>query len=240
MATAPPRTPAAATGWTFFAAMSVLVAVVIAAGFGPTYARALAPPGLPFWVHVHGAAMAGWIVLFAVQATLIRRRSLALHRTLGWASVGLVAVMLPLGVATNLLAIRRGATPPFFTPEMMFAADNIDLLLFVGLFAWALAKRRQAQWHKRLLLCATVLMTWPALGRLVGRSGADFALVVPISTALLFVLVLAGPVVDLVRRGRVHPAYLWGVGLIALAQPLHVVVANSAPAHALVAALQHG
>jgi hypothetical protein len=43
--------------WSFFATMSLVVALVIVAGFGPTYAASLAPPGLPAWVHLHGAVM---------------------------------------------------------------------------------------------------------------------------------------------------------------------------------------
>ncbi len=52
----------------FFTVMAVIVALIVAAGFGPSYASALTPPGLPFWVHLHGAVMVAWIVLFATQA----------------------------------------------------------------------------------------------------------------------------------------------------------------------------
>lgn len=213
--------------WTFFATMSLVVAGVIAAGFGPSYARSSAGSGLPWWVHLHGAVMTAWIALFAVQAALVRRRALPIHRALGIASVALVAAMVPLGIATNLLAIQRGATPPFFTPAEMFAADTIDLLLFAGLFAWALVLRHRREWHKRLLLCATVLLAWPAIGRLPPVRWGGIELVIPISSALLIVLALVGPLHDLLTRRRVHPAYLWGVGLIVLAQPLHALVARS-------------
>ena len=205
----------------FFTVMAVVIAVVVVSGFGPTYASSLPPPGLPFWVHLHGAVMTAWIVLFGVQAWLVRRRSLALHRRLGWLSTGLVGVMVPLGLATNALAIHRGATPPFFTPAQMMGADVLDLLLFAGLFTAAVLLRRQAAWHKRLLLCATVLLTWPAIGRLIPLRGLGLANIIPASEVLLIALALAGPLFDLVTRKRVHPAYLWGVGLIILVQPLH-------------------
>jgi hypothetical protein len=215
--------------------MSLVVTAIIAAGFGPSYLSALPPPGLPVWVHLHGAAMAAWIVLFAVQPALVRRRSLPLHRTLGYASIGLVALIVPLGIATDLLAIRRGAVPPFFTPAAMFAADLCDLLLFAGLYAAAFALRRRADWHKRLLLCATVLLTWPALGRLPLARLFGLDMIIPISVGLLIALALIGPAHDLVTRRRIHPAYFWGVGLIILVQPLHVLLAESAPVRAIVA-----
>jgi len=226
--------------WTFFAIMSLLVAAVVAAGFGPTYAASLAPPGLPIWVHLHGAVMTAWIVLFAVQAALVRRRSLPLHRSLGLASIALVIVMLPLGMATNLQAIERGATPPFFTPEQVFAADFCDMALFTALYVAALLLRHRPEWHKRLLLSATVLLSWPAIARLrlVQHFGLDA--IVPVSIAILVAMALAGPVHDLATRKRVHPAYAWGVGAVIALYPLYNLLAATAPVRAIVASVLPG
>jgi len=209
----------------FFRIMAVVVALVVVAGFGPSYAASLPSPGLPVWVHLHGAVMTAWIVLFAVQAWLVGRRDLALHRRLGTLSVGLVVVMVPLGLLTNAMAVHRGATPPFFTPAMMMAADGLDLTLFVGLFTAAILLRRQGAWHKRLMLCATVLLTWPALARLAPLRSLGLEMIIPASITLLILLALVGPAHDLITRRRVHPAYVWGVGLILLAQPLHSLIA---------------
>jgi hypothetical protein len=209
----------------FFSVMALVVALVVAAGFGPTYTASLPPPGLPIWVHLHGLVMASWIVLFAAQAWLVGRRALPLHRRLGWASIGLVALMLPLGLATTTLAVQRGATPPFFTPAQMMAADFLDLFLFVGLFAAAVALRRQGAWHKRLMLCATVLLAWPAIGRLAPLRGVGLSNIIPVASTLLVLLALVGPAFDLATRRRIHPAYVWGVGLIAAAQLLHNTLA---------------
>ena len=217
----------------FFLVMSLVVALVILSGFGPSYASSLPPPGLPFWVHLHGAVMTAWIVLFGVQTWLVGRRSLSLHRRLGWLSIGLVVVMAPLGVVTNAMAIHRGATPPFFTPAMMMAADGLDLCLFLGLYTAAILLRRNGAWHKRLMLCATILLTWPALGRLQPLRGLGLSMIIPASIVLLILLALIGPAFDLATRRRVHPAYLWGVGLIIAAQPLHGLLAASPAIQAL-------
>ena len=211
----------------FFLVMALVIALVIASGFGPSYAASLPPPGLPFWVHLHGAIMTAWVVLFAVQGWLVGRRSLSLHRRLGWLSIGLVVVMAPLGMVTNAMAIHRGATPRFFTPAMLMAADALDLCLFVGMYSAAILLRRNGAWHKRLMLCATVLLTWPALGRFLPLLGLGLSMIIPASIALLILLALVGPVYDLATRRRVHPAYLWGVGLIIVAQPLHGLLAGS-------------
>ncbi len=220
----------------FFSTMPVVIALIVAVGFVPTYTAGLKPPGLPFWVHLHGAAMTTWIALFAVQAWLVGGRSLRLHRRLGWLSIGLVAVMLPLGVATNALCIRRGAVPPFFTPATIMAGDDVSLLLFVGLYAAGVVLRRQGAWHKRLMLCATVLLSWPAIGRLwpLQHLGLGMEAILPGSLMLLILLALAGPGFDLATRGRVHPAYLWGVAVILTLQPLYSLVAASAVVHGAV------
>ncbi|WP_297512018.1 hypothetical protein [uncultured Caulobacter sp.] len=210
----------------FFLAMALLIALVVAAGFGPSYAASLPPPGLPFWVHLHGAAMSGWIVLFGVQAWLIGQRNIRLHRTLGWLSIGLVVVIIPLGVATNFLAIKRGAVPPFFRPVDMMAADLLDVALFAGLFAAAVLMRRQGDWHKRLMLCATVLLTWPAVARLIPLRALGIPHIIPASILIVIALALIGPLYDLVTRRRIHPAYLWGVGVIVLSHPIHALIAS--------------
>ena len=220
--------------WTFFATMSLVVAGVVVWGFGPSYSAALAPPGLPFWVHLHGAVMTAWILLFAVQAALVRRRSMPLHRTLGYASIGLVVVMVPLGMATNLLAIRRDAVPPFFTPEGVFAADLCDVLLFAGLYTWAILWRRKRDWHKRLMLSATVLLSWPAIGRIHLLWKDGLGMIIPFSIAALVALALAGPVHDLVTRRRVHPAYLWGMAAALILWPLYAFLGSTGLVHAIV------
>ncbi|WP_420137322.1 hypothetical protein [Sphingomonas sp.] len=220
--------------WTFFATMSLVVAGIVVAGFGPSVRAGFAPPGLPIWVHLHGAVMTSWILLFALQAALVRRRSLPLHRTLGYASIALVVLMVPLGIATNLLAIRRGATPPFFTDATMFAADLCDMLLFVGCYIWALLWRHRRDWHKRLLLSGTVLLSWPAIARLrpLGALGMD--MILSLSVLALIGLMLAGPIHDLITRRRIHPAYLWGVAAAVILDPLYKLVALAPPVQAIV------
>ena len=231
------RAAAPGGGRRFYSGMALLVAVVVAAGFGPSYAASLPPPGLPWWVHLHGAAMTAWIVLFAVQAWLVGRRDLRLHRTLGWATTVLAVSIVPLGCATTVLAAHRGATPPFFTPAQMLSDDMVDVVVFLVLVAAAVALRRRGEWHKRLLLTATVLLSWPAMGRLVGHWGHSLPAVIPVSSAMLLALALVGPAFDLFTRRSVHPAYAWGVAAVLLAQPAHALVAASAPMQALAHAL---
>jgi len=222
----------------FFAGIIVLLAAVFAAGFGPSYAHDIGKLGTwPIWVHLHGAVMVSWVVLLVVQGALVRSGARALHRRLGLLSIGLVVIMVPLGMVTNALAIRRGAVPPFFTPAELFAVDQLDVLLFAALYAWALVLRGRPDWHKRLLISATILLTYPAIARigLIRAFGPDW--VVPLSVGLMLALALLGPLHDLVRYRRVHPAFAWGAAIVFLAQPAHSLLAASAPVQALAGAL---
>lgn len=208
--------------------MSVVVMAVVVGGFGPGYARAIAPPGLPWWVHLHGAVMSAWIVLFMVQGRLARHRSIALHRRLGAASLALVVAMTALTATTSALALRRGDVPPFFTPAEMLSADILDMAGFLGFYLASLAMRRRADCHKRLMLTAAVFLTWPALMRLAAHEHVALGDIVPTSVAGLLALTLIGPAVHFARYRSLHRADLLSFGVIGLLHPLYANLGHSA------------
>src|SRR3546814_7446343 len=57
----------------FWQRMAIGLAVFIVFGFAQFTARGFVDPlRAPFWVHLHGAAMLGWLALLIVQPTLVR------------------------------------------------------------------------------------------------------------------------------------------------------------------------
>lgn len=226
--TAYPTRPVVQDEGRLFGWMSIVVIGVTAGGFGPRYLRGFAPPGMPWWVHLHGAVMSSWLVLFAAQGWLARRRFLAWHRRLGAFSVALVAAMVVLAVATSALALGRGDVPAFFTGAQMLSADLVNLAVFLAFYAAAISMRRRIDWHRRLMLTAAILLTWPALVRLVAQQHVAMQAIVPASIAVLLALVLVEPAWILARRRRPHPASLWGAGAAALLLPLNTGLGNSA------------
>lgn len=221
----------------FHLAMAALIAAYVLYGFGKSYVASLAPPGMPWWVHLHGAVFTGWIALFAGQTWLAGRGSVRLHRRLGWASLGLVAAMAGLGVATTVLCVKRDAVPPFFTPGLMLALDFLGLAGFIALFGSAVALRRRADWHKRLMLCATILLSTPAWGRILPMSALGKAAPVVLLATLLGVAAL-GMAYDALRGRKPHPAYLWGAAAIAVSLLAAGPLGFSAPMLSLVAAIR--
>ena len=105
------------------------------------------------------------------------------------------------------------------------AVPLADMLLFGSLVGLAIARRRDLQSHKRLMLLASInlvtagIARWP-LAIMGGGPPVFFAL------TDLFVLALAGW--DLATRRRLHPATLWGGLAILVSQPLRLVLSGTA------------
>jgi hypothetical protein len=102
----------------------------------------------------------------------------------------------------------------------------LSIIGFGGLVAAAVANRRRPEWHKRLMITATILIISQALGRLLPMSSFGDA-----APAVLFgvvtLLALVGPAVDLIVRGRVHPAYFLGLGVLLAFEILTPAIAFS-------------
>jgi hypothetical protein len=96
--------------------------------------------------------------------------------------------------------------------------------------------RKRAEWHKRLMLCATISILGPGLGRLLpmGSFGAAAPLVM---FGVIALFAFAGPVADVVVRRRIHPAYYWGVSTILLSMIVIGPIAFSPLANALLKAI---
>jgi hypothetical protein len=110
--------------------------------------------------------------------------------------------------------------------------NGIGILIFGGLVAAGVALRRKSEWHKRLMLCATVSILGPGLGRLLPMT--SFGKAAPlVMFGVIALFAFAGPVVDLIVRRRIHPAYLWGVGAILLSEILIGPLAFAPPTLAL-------
>jgi uncharacterized membrane protein YozB (DUF420 family) len=203
-------------GQPFYLVMSLTMASVIIGGFSNTVPGDFSrDPGLPLLLHVHGAVFTLWVLLFVAQPAFIARGSLALHRRIGWIGAALAGAMLVMGVAATLHAIRNDMVPSFFPRPIFLVMNLIGIAVFAGLVAAGVAFRHRAEWHKRLMLCATISILGPGLGRLLPmRSFGAAAPLVMFGVISLFAF--AGPLADLITRRRVHPAYYWGVASILL------------------------
>lgn len=166
-------------------------------------------------VVTHGLLVLAWMVLVPVQAWLASSKSLGVHRKLGKISPLLVTAMLAVGLPVMVLVFYEfGSTGLLFANLAIFA----QFLLFyvTGIFA---AKRHRVDWHKRLMLFATLSMLGPAHGRFVRLFGfGDEA-----GGLLGPVFIIAIPLIyDKVSEGRVRKPT---VVLISIAMLLFILTA---------------
>lgn len=190
----------------FFIRYATFLALLIVVGFAQFALRGFSNPvTAPWWVHVHGVVMLGWLALLVSQNLLAQNGNLALHRKLGWLGAGMVVAIMVLGSFTAYKALELHRQPPFFTPAYFLGLSNIGLLLFGAMVAWAINLRRETQWHRRLMMGATVLLLEPAFGRLL-----PMPLLMPYGEWVTMMLQLGfiGVLMrhDLRMLGAVHPA----------------------------------
>jgi hypothetical protein len=202
------------SGRWFYLFMAILLAALIFAGFARTYPASIAAtPPLPPWLHAHAAVVAAWVLLVVAQPALIAGGAPRVHRALGWVGAILAVAMVIMGFVAVIVALRENYIPSFLPRRIFVVGNLLSVVCFGGLVATAVASRRRPEWHKRLMIMATILIISQALGRLLPMSSFGDA-----APAVLFgvvtLLALIGPAFDLMVRGRVHPAYFLGLGVL--------------------------
>ena len=213
----------------FFTGIALAILVTVFIGFSRSF---FLRPLFPDWpspaetlFYVHGVAFASWIVLLVVQTSLVAGGRTSVHRTIGPFGAVLAATMVVLGTIAALTAARRatGFVGIPVPPLQFLAVPLFDMALFAAFTALAIAKRRDAQSHKRWMLLATVNLVTAAIARwpMIGALGP------PAYFGLTDLFIIALAVWDFRTRGRLHPVTLWGGLLTLISQPLRLVVSGT-------------
>ena len=200
----------------FFVAMASVVVVTVFAGFAPSFfLRNLFNPGreLSVLLHVHGAAFSAWIITFLVQTILIARGSRVWHQRLGWFAAGIAAAMVVLVAAATVEQFRR--VPPTPPPHLALALNLFDIIVFAILLSSAIHWRKRSEWHKRLMLSATIILLGAPLFRLlIHFAGDPTPKLLLMDILILDLFFLPCFAYDLLTRRRIHPAYFYALALI--------------------------
>ncbi|HQU91539.1 MAG TPA: hypothetical protein PLK77_04540 [Pyrinomonadaceae bacterium] len=201
-------------------------------GFSKTFIYPVAAGtfNAPAIVYVHGAFTFGWVVLFLIQAVLIKAENWKLHFRLG--ILGIVAAI---GTAFTMpfvgkfqvdrdLALGLGETAISSILGTVTAAA-----VFLGFVGAAIWNRRKPDTHKRLMLIATIHVLWPAWFRFRHY----FPSVQP--PEIWFALLLADSLFvfawiwDFRENGRVHPVLLYGSLFVITDHVFETFAFDSAP-----------
>ncbi len=200
----------------FFLYMSLGFLAIALIGFSPTLFLPLARGTfvVPPVIYVHGALVFAWLIFFISQASLIRVRSVSVHRRLGWFGALLGIAIVISGVAVSLFVTRRDLAAGRGDVVLgEFVGGLFAFLIFGSLIAAAIVLRRNSESHKRLLLLATIWVLAPAWLRFrhlfpaVENPMVVFSI---IADSLILVAIAR----DLMAYKRVHPVYIWVGGLI--------------------------
>lgn len=202
----------------FFFGMAMAIVVPVVAGFSMFALLGISSFASPWWVHVHAISFVGWIVLYVAQNVLVVRNDIASHRRLGRIGAVYWVWMVAVGLVLTPVTLAAGRSPPFFTPPYFLALDWVNIVTFAGLVWAGVANRHRTDWHRRLMLCATICVIAPAWGRLIVLTGTPMLSYINVIPLLLYVVIAMAA--DLRLRGHVHPAYWWGFGGIAAMVPV--------------------
>jgi hypothetical protein len=216
----------------FFGAMGMIIALLVFLGFAPTFflATRYAAPPLSALRVAHGTLFTSWIVLYNVQVLLIASDRVRTHRALGVFGAVMATIMVPLGVAMAIRAVREGHAPPGISPLAFLAIPLFDMAVFAPLVACGIYFRGRRDTHKRLMLLATVSLVAAAVARLSRMVPIPPAVV---ATGPLFyfgvadALIMALAAYDLVTRGRVHRVTLWGGLFIIVSQVARLAISGT-------------
>jgi hypothetical protein len=182
----------------FYSRMALFLVALVFLGFAPSfYLRGIVPsyprpnPTLPPAVLLHGG-------IFTL-----------------WMTVLLAVTLIPIMYLTAVWQVARANQPPFTDPLTWTIVPLAVIVPFAIMIWQGWAHRRNAQWHKRAMLGAAILIvTGPSIGRL------PIAPPTLIGFTLQFLLGLAlfTPLFVWDRRtqGRIHPATWLSFAMLAI------------------------
>lgn len=220
----------------FYSRMAILLVAVVFIGFAPSfYLRGVVPayprpnPTLPPSVMFHGLMFTLWMALLVIQTQLVAARRTETHMNLGKAAMLVAIALVPLMYVTAVWGVARESHPPF-TDGLNWTAIPLAVIpAFAFLIYEAWRRRREAQWHKRLMLGASIIfVAGPGFSRipLAPPSFWGFGLQLLAGTTLLYLPLFLW---DRRTQGKVHPATWTGyaVGIAAAVVPLALIYTNS-------------
>ena len=218
----------------FYFGFGLFALAVVLIGFSTTYIVPMARRtfNAPWIVHLHGASALSWVLLLIFQARLVRKRRTPLHRHVGRAAIPLALLIWASGIATATWAATRDLPQLGSAATSSLAGTATGLTLYLLLVIAAIAARRRPDWHKRLLILATIQVLWPAFFRFrhllpfVPQPDIWFALV------LAYLPVLVAALRDRWRWGRIHPVWLFVGPALVVEQSVEFALFDQGPLRA--------
>lgn len=195
----------------YYPALAMLVLVVAIIGFSktffaPLFAGTFAASAI---IWVHASLMFSWVVLFMAQAMLIRTGNFKWHQRMGAIGASLVVLIIPFTIATGASVLPRDLANMGEAGYSAFLPVIIEAFLFGGLVSTAIWLRKRPDYHKRLMLLATLSALGPAWFRFRHFFPQVENPVVVFAFWLAIVPMFAAAILDAWQSRRVHPVFLY-------------------------------
>ena len=150
--------------WVWFAAIFAITFL----SFWPSFFSAIV--NVETHIVIHGISAIAWMLLTIIQASLIKSRWRKHHRTVGYASLSLAAVLVLSGlwvIQTMLFGDGGTADGIPLLAIKFFYLDFTALVLFCVFLGLAIkaARRRDIPLHLRLMACTAIIPLEAALER---------------------------------------------------------------------------
>jgi hypothetical protein len=197
---------------------AVVLALLILPAFTRTYWAPMARGELAVHpaVHVHAVLFFLWIALLFTQALLQVRGRINAHRALGLAGIALAALMVFSGILATIAGLQTGLVGP--RPQIARLSAGLSfggMLLFSSFVIASIANLRRPEWHRRLMLIATIGILQSAIARWIMLIPAISLPQRVLLGAVIVDLLLVGiALLDARTQKRLHPA--WPIGLAAM------------------------
>lgn len=225
----------------FYVYMALTCLVVAFLGFAPTYWVPVVEGTFranPI-VHVHGLVFSAWTIFFVYQTWLAASGRLVRHRAVGMIGVSFATAMTIFGTLAAINQMKSAAALGLADAGEAFALVPLgSIVFFAVVVAFAIGNVRRPEWHKRLMLVATISILDAAVARWFmvflappGPPGPPPVTVDVPPALLVCTLLIVGIVHDWRQRGRPHPAYLVGGGTLLALKWLQLPLSTTAAWH---------
>jgi hypothetical protein len=192
-------------GEPFFFYYSLVILIIVVGAFGVNALIKFEElPPVTSTVIFHGTIMIAWYALVVVQPGLIIQNNHRRHIAFGKASILLaVGVVVSAGLITIESYLRTGRSD--------VVAGNLFMIInFIILYSLAIYRRRHSEYHKRLVLFASIAIILPSLGRIAQATNINEFITLPI----LLLLMVVPLIYDSRTLREVHRATVLGIALV--------------------------
>lgn len=148
--------------------ITVVMALFVFGGFATTYWIPVARGAIPFppIVHLHGVVFSLWMVMLVVQSLLVNVRNVPLHRSLGTFGIALATAMIVLSFQITVMFGHFALADPMPDYYILMYLGIAAVLSFATQFTLAMRNTRRPEYHRRLILLATLPILPPGINRL--------------------------------------------------------------------------